>query len=894
MPGHPKNENTLHMERGSKASGDSSSRTNMPETHRRQITRELADFRKICKKHGLSGFSLRTLEGFTNKKGEIKKTLIPYGSKKDPETFKWGFANEDFTPGKVIYKKGTDRFFAVRTGKEGGNVIGLDCDNEECYQVLINMYPDLEDCLTVKTRKGYHIYTKCPPGSDMIINGSGVMEETVGEGFDIRGQDGILIAPPTHYSHKDTGEECGEYKVIVDSPPIDLPFELYDELVKQSKSAPKPQPKNAPGNVRTFLRDEKDKGNSPGQTPCPTPSPTPSPKTTNKEVLPRYELMEVLPRYELMEALVSLLPGKFFEKRDNWLKVGGAICSETNGDDRGFEMFCRHSRRAKSFENTPDSEYRLTWNSYKPDRNNLGCIYNVLYGQGIIKPRVVEVVKENSPHLNNNASKKFLNLVWELSEDNLAEYIKTEVQGKMWYSRLTGWWSLRENHTWDNNGKEPENIRTLVVKNVEREYWSCMKEIQKRSGEGNEDEGDGIFVECLKRLIKFVKANKTYSGLLAFLSEKLTHKNIDKFIDNSHNLFPFQNKVLDTETDTLREIEPEDWISQTTEYDFTEASPESIVDLEVVLREVMGDTLYYYIMCEIALSLCGRRRTSDILTLLGEGGNGKSVLIGIILHALGALGCSAPIGLFTSQLTSRNPELLTLKGKRFVVVNEPERQKNISTLVKMLDGDKIKVRDNYAKSEEMVEFSATFGLFFLCNDPPKFDGDGGVRRRLRCALFKNSYRENPIGDEKQADPLIKEKMETDIEWRNAFVSLLRKFYREYREGGYRIDTPSEVMDTANEVIEGGNPIAEWFNDNFERTNDPEDRVEKRDLYEYNYRPTQSRPMSRNAFSMAIKHLRVRVAKSNGKRYWVGIKKIEPEIPHSVGGASTYDPCSIKD
>jgi len=893
MPGQPKSQDALSTKRGSKANGHSSSRTDMPETRRRKITRELSTFKKICKKHNLSGFALRNLEGFTNKKGELKKNVFPYGSKKDPENFKWGFANEDFVPGKVLDKNGRDRFFAVRTGKEGGNVIGLDCDNQEVYDILTSLYPDLLECFTVKTLKGYHIYTKCPVGCDMIGSRTNVWggeerkEEDRIQGFDIRGQDGFLIAPPTHYSHKETGEECGVYEVIVDRPLIDLPFELYDELAKHSspQPAPKPQPKTAPANVRTFLRDEKGKGNSPGQTPCSTPSPT----ATNEEAE-----FPILPRYELTEALVSLLPDKFFENRDNWLKVGGAIFSETNGDEKGFEMFCRHSRRAKPYENTPDSEYRLTWNSYKPDRNNLGCIYNLLYGQGLKKTQVFEVVKENSPHLDKNASKKFINFVWETAEDNLAEYIKVEQKGKLWFSRKTGWWSLRKNNTWDNNGKEPENIRTIVVKNVEREYWACIKEIQKR----NDPDGDALFLECLKGVRKFVKMNKTYSGFLAFLGEKLSHPKIDELMDNSHNLFPFQNKVLDTETDTLRDIEPEDWISQTTEYDFAEASPEATEKLVGVLREIMGDTLYDYIMTEVALSFCGRRRTSDIMTLLGEGGNGKSVLVGIILHALGALGCSAPIGLFTQQLTSRNPELLTLKGKRFVVVNEPERQKNISTLVKMLDGDKIKVRDNFAKSKEMVEFSATFGLFFLCNDPPKFDGDGGVRRRLRCALFKNSYRENPVGDEKQADPLIKEKMETDIEWRNAFVSLLRKFYREYREGGYKISTPPEVMETANEVIEGGNPIAEWFNDNFERTNDPSDRIEKKDLYEDHYRPSQSRPMTRNAFSMAIKHLSIRVAKSNGKRYWVGIKRVEPEVPMSVGsvgGVSTNDPgCLIKD
>lgn len=506
-------------------------------------------------------------------------------------------------------------------------------------------------------------------------------------------------------------------------------------------------------------------------------------------------------------------------------------------------------------------------------------------------------MRGNSPHLEKVCDKEFINLVWELTEDALAEYVKKSYDGTMYYSAKSGWWSLRKNNTWENKGTEPENIRTRVVNVVMKDYREMLEKLKNQNKEEEEeDEGDRIFIERMKKLTLMVKTNRTYKGFLAFLMEKMSKNDIDNLIDQSHDLFAFEDKVLDTTTDSLRDIEPDDWISQTTGYEYGFAGRKYIKELEEILKDIMGD-LYEYVMTATSLVLCGRRRTSDILTLLGEGGNGKSVFVGCILQSLGKLACSAPIGLFTSQLTSRNPELLMLKGKRFVVVNEPERQKSVSTLVKMLDGDKICVRDNYTTSKEVQEFSATFGLWFLCNDPPKFDGDGGIRRRLRCALFKNTYREKPVGDEKQADPLIKERLENDPNLRNAFIHLLRGYYHSYQEAGYKFDTPNEVMETASEVIEGGNPVAEWFNDNFVRTGDPTDRIEKRDLYERHYSIGVARPISRNAFSMAVKHLNIKIQKSNGVRYWVGIKRFqpdpEPETPESVG--STLDPgCLIKD
>ena len=597
-------------------------------------------------------------------------------------------------------------------------------------------------------------------------------------------------------------------------------------------------------------------------------------------------------RMGLLKALLDLLPADYTKQYKQYLNIMSVIYDETQGSDEGFDLACEVCRKAPGYEHTPDREYLQKWKTLKVGSNNMGHLYNILYAlHG--KEKVREAVKDNCSHLYTPLTdyvlgdeivvdKEFIDMIWEGTEESIARQIQKNYGNTIRFSPKTGFWCLQKNNTWKSTGKEPKNYRTIVIDTFRPKIELLKKNILK-----NGKDGDQIFMNQLQTFDKMIGNSRVYSGVLDWLKEKVCDDTIDNRLDSIHNLLAFDDVVYDCDADTLRPIEPKDWITRTSEYNYNEDYDEEEYSniqksLKASLIEIAGgEEMYNYLIQEISTCLHGRRRISDVMTLTGSGGNGKGVLVSLICAMFGKHAVVEPVGLFQKkELDDRNPALLTLKGARFVVVNEPQREGQMSSLIKMLDGDEIKVRDNFAKSTDYVSFKATFGLYILCNHAPKFDGDGGVRRRLRAVPFKMEYRDNPIGNQKPKDPKIKENFETNPLYRRAFFELLRQAYQVYKNNGYKIDTPAEVLLTAGEMIETNNPINEWFCDNIQRTGIDTDRIEKGELYEI-YRREQQKPISPHNFSVAMTDMNVGVIKSNGKRYYRGVKMIESADPEEL-------------
>lgn len=273
------------------------------------------------------------------------------------------------------------------------------------------------------------------------------------------------------------------------------------------------------------------------------------------------------------------------------------------------------------------------------------------------------------------------------------------------------------------------------------------------------------------------------------------------------------------------------------------------------------------------MGLNGNRRKPEIGCFTGVGANGKTVLITLMKSIFGDMFSPEPVGLFTGkEISPRNPELLTLRGKRMVVIEEPARESALSSLIKMLEGATIKARDNYARSSDFIEFLPTFGLFMCFNDAPKFPGDGGVRRRIRAIRFPMRFCDSPKEDfERKADPMIKENFRNNPIWRNAGFEILRRKYVAFRESGYTLTTPPGILETSSEVIDSGNDIVDWFNRYYEKTNVDSDRVIKGNLYEHYRSTTMSGAFSQQKFSKLIGDYQIPTKCSNGIRYFVGVK-----------------------
>lgn len=843
----------------------------------------------FLKKYELAGFSLRNLSVEKNKDGEYKKQpkfyYIQSKDKKEGAEYKWGLDMNDAKPGVLLSKQKNETAFGIITGKRSNGVIGIDCDSEDAEDTLLALYPVLNDTLSIKTKKGKHFYVKVPHSQEMLNNTTGLKD--IHPSIDIRGEGGFLFSPYTSYESED-GEYKGEYTIFTKKPILNIPNELYETILKHQKGT-ECYSGAGQSNIRFFEpmeeTTEKEEGK---ETPDPIPvSPIEKPSAfTPKSKPPEKHFIQRETPIELLRELLKLLPEDYTEGRDNYLKIITLVKHETKGSEEGFKLALETCRRPVMWKNEPEHNYRATWNSLKQTKITIGSLRFILYGLGHSKEEIQSIVRRHSPHLGDN--KEFLNVVWFSTEENIASYLCNEWRGMFVYCRKTGWWSLQKNNTWKNT-KEPDFIRTLTIKAFYEwiDYY-LVEELKKpeptdEPTEETMEEEIGInaeqnpeFVKNLKLLKRALGTNKIYSGIEAFLKEKMSIEDLDKKLDSNLNLFPFNNCVYDTDTETFREISPYDYITHTTGYDYKPYDEDTLTMLDNKLKEMITPEFYDFVLGIQSTCLNGNRRCPIIGAFTGVGANGKTTLSTLMRSIFGEMFSNEPLGLFTQKTISpRNPELLTLRGKRMVVIEEPQAEATLSSLIKMLEGAYLKVRDNYAKSNEFIEFLATFGLFMFFNNPPKFSGDGGVRRRVKAVPFRMRYVDKPTQEnELKGDPLLREKFKNDPLWRNAGFELLRRRYKQYKDEGYKITIPEGIEETSNEVIDAQNPVLDWFNQYYVKTGNNTDLVKRNDLY--NHYKSSGGLMSVVKFSTMIGELNIMTKSSNGIRSWIGIKPREPE------------------
>ncbi|KAA0178188.1 hypothetical protein FNF27_00043 [Cafeteria roenbergensis] len=418
----------------------------------------------------------------------------------------------------------------------------------------------------------------------------------------------------------------------------------------------------------------------------------------------------------LLEGLLNLLPDTYCVKYDQWFRIGCICASVSDGSDEGLAIWANKSRQAKGYERTEDDVYAKKWATIKPGEVNLGTLYKILSSCRVKKEAIRAVTLQ---HCGNHLSlgTEFHNMVEEWNDHNIAMCFKAHCKTQFKFSLASGWWRLTDNNTWHNDGMAPHFIRTALLETLHPMFEQAIIEAKK--------DNNSELATILKAHRRNLGNNKMIKGIYEFLSEYLADLDIDAKIDANPNLTAFDDCLYDCEADAFRPITADDYISTTCGYAFGEYkhSEETRAELLELLGGILGSSLDYFLLTQSA-ALCATKFMSDFYIWVGNGGNGKGVINEFLMLVFGKSGAPAPPGLFHKVLDSKNPELLKLRNKRYVSIpdSEPERDGTASRLgglVKLLDGDEILVRDNYARSTDMVSMKATFVFNILCNDVPE-------------------------------------------------------------------------------------------------------------------------------------------------------------------------------
>ena len=306
-------------------------------------------------------------------------------------------------------------------------------------------------------------------------------------------------------------------------------------------------------------------------------------------------------------------------------------------------------------------------------------------------------------------------------------------------------------------------------------------------------------------------------------------KDFAQKLDENKHLIAFNNGVFDTLTQTFRDGCADDYISFCTNIDYAMDTQYHQFacwnELNGFLKSILPNTnVRDYFLKHLATCLSGVfNQRFHILT--GSGSNGKSMLMNLCSTAFGDYCYKANIAMFTQKRNkagAASPEMVRMKGRRFVMMSEPDEGEPLSTgfMKEITSSEKVSARDLYAGSKQMVEFDVQAKCHLACNEKPKVNTtDGGTWRRLKVIDFPNKFVHEPHApNELPIDESIMHKV-LSKEWSECFMAYLVHLFTEGK-GLTKLNPPKEVDAYTNEYKEDSDSIAKFMSEYFHAPAEP--------------------------------------------------------------------------
>jgi len=374
-----------------------------------------------------------------------------------------------------------------------------------------------------------------------------------------------------------------------------------------------------------------------------------------------------------------------------------------------------------------------------------------------------------------------------LSQDGIALAAAGRLAGKIKFMRDSGKW-----HFWD--GTRWQLDRFAIA-------YETARDLARQANHGN----------------------RPGPGSAGFVKGAVEHMSNDPEIKDILEKFDSDPWAINTPAGLIDlrsgEIAPHDPTMRITK--ITTASPARQVGgrFSKFIDEItLGDTeLARYLQVAMGATLGGSSSSHWLLFFIGNGRNGKSLLLETIASALGDYATDAPDGLLMARTGNRHPtEFMTLRGARLVVASEIDEGQVWSTsLLKKLTGDEV-IKARYVNSD-FVDVHRTYKIVIAANTRPSFVSlDTAIQSRLKVVPFNACF-------EGREDPELPEHLKTE---RGIVLRWLLDGHRMWRDAAQRLpacaavevetesyyedqSTPTNFIQECCEALVEGLPKAEW-------------------------------------------------------------------------------------
>jgi len=309
-------------------------------------------------------------------------------------------------------------------------------------------------------------------------------------------------------------------------------------------------------------------------------------------------------------------------------------------------------------------------------------------------------------------------------------------------------WYAFENHLWREDGAK--SLSTLISTFIADVFLNEIDKLNvERASLTAEEEIKINAVKC-KGIYQIVNDCKTVKSKSTWIVECKTRFYIPKFIerlDTNKYLLGCKNGVIDFKLKCLRDGKPEDMVSLSTNQIYTPCEENSeyelLDELDTFMNEIMPfENLRDYLYHHLASCLIGSNKNQSLNFYIGNGANGKSLIVALMALVLGGYFSVVPVGLICGKrqtLGAASSEVAQLRGIRYAVIQEPNKDEviNEGIMKGLVGGDPIQARPLFKNS---FTFDPQFGLVVVANYLLSLDpDDGGSWRRMKLVEFPSKF-----------------------------------------------------------------------------------------------------------------------------------------------------------
>ena len=402
------------------------------------------------------------------------------------------------------------------------------------------------------------------------------------------------------------------------------------------------------------------------------------------------------------------------------------------------------------------------------------------------------------------------------------EYVCVSVKDNIWYQFQNHRWSQIDSGT---------TLRSAISNELRELYWKKADSLNSQMVAL--PEGDHRIEKMKNRLDKILaihsRLGKTSDkkNIMIEAKDRFYESGFLKQLDMNPYLMCFKNGVWDFKEGVFRTGKPDDYLSISTGIDYIKndlvKDKEVIEEVQTFMSQLFPiPELKKYMWQHLASTLIGVAKDQTFNNYIGGGSNGKSVLTSLMGMILGGYKYDLPPSAITSRERTKvgglAPEIVGLKGKRYVVMGETSKGDVINEgIMKQFTAgnDKITARAPYMI--EPLEFYPQFKMVLCANQVLKLNAmDHGTWRRMRYVSFLSLFTNNPVSD----DPLkpYQFKLVPDIEkkldgkFKYVFMDLLIEIV--LKTGG-KVDDCDIVTAETDKYRQSQDVISEFIGENYE-------------------------------------------------------------------------------